>query len=208
MSYVYFILDPVSSCVKIGKSNNVKSRMGELQVGNPNELKLLATIFCHDESAAFKFESKLHAAYSHLYLRGEWFKYDGSLQNYISETFKTFSRGELASKKTRESLIIPTLFENETTKFDIGMFPRCFFYPDKPAQIMANYEDAQKLTVPWRTMEFPTDGKQMLIGADGKLLSDKINRVFISGKKHEENLILKRYLNSKNESTIDLSVFT
>jgi hypothetical protein len=207
MSYVYFILDPINSCVKIGKSNNVKSRISELQTGNPNELKLLATVSCHDESAAFKFESKLHTSFSNLYLRGEWFKYDGSLEKYISETFKTFSKGELRSKKTRESLTIPTLFENQDTKFDVNMFPRCFFYPDKPAQIMANYEDAQKLTVPWRTMEFPTGGKQMLIGPDGKLWSDKVNRVFISGKKHQENLDFNNFSKSKNSEHDRLRAF-
>lgn len=207
-SYVYFILDPINSCVKIGKANDVELRIRDLQIGNPNKLKLLATVACPDENCAFKFESKLHAKFSHLYLRGEWFNYENSLHNYISETFKTFSKGELVSKKTRESLITPTLFENQVTQFDVNMFPRCFFYPDKPAQIMTNYEDAQKLSVPWRTMEYPTEGKYMLKLLDGRLLSNEVDRVFISGKKHEENLKMKRYLNSKNETTVDLVTFT
>jgi len=207
MSYVYFILDPINSCVKIGKSNDVKSRIRDLQIGNPNELKLLATVSCHDESAAFKFESKLHANYSHLYMRGEWFKYEDSLEKYVLETFESFSKGELRSKKTRESLVIPTLFENQNTKFNVDTFPRCFFYPDKPAQIMTNYEDAQKLTVPWRTMEFPTGGKQMLIDSNGKLLSDKVNRVFISGRKHQENLEFNNFLKSKNSEHDRLNAF-
>ena len=72
---------------------------------------------------------------------------------------------------------------------------------------MTNYEDAQKLTVPWRTMEFPTGGKQMLIGSDGKLLSDKVNRVFISSRKHQENLDLNNFLKSKNSKHDKLRAF-
>ena len=207
-SYVYFILDPINSCIKIGKANDVKSRIRDLQVGNPNELELLATIKCHDESTAFKIESQLHSSYPHLYLRGEWFKYEDSLRNFISEQFKNNSKGEFVSKKTRESLIISSLFEGESTKFNVDMFPRCFFYPDKPAQIMTNYEDAQKLSVPWRKMVYPTNGQYMLKLPDGTLLSNEVDRVFISGKKHEENLKLKRYLSAKNETTVNLLEFT
>jgi hypothetical protein len=40
----------------------------------------------------------------------------------------------------------------------------------------------------------------MLVLPDGTLASDKVNLVFISGKKHEENMKLKRFYKEKNES--------
>jgi hypothetical protein len=56
-------------------------------------------------------------------------------------------------------------------------------------------------------MEFPTGGKQMLIGQDGKLWSDKVNRVFISGRKHQENLEFNNFLKSKNSEHDRLNAF-
>jgi hypothetical protein len=192
-SYVYAILDSVNNCLKIGKANNIGSRMVDLQIGNPTELKLIATIPCLSENHAFSVESELHRRYSHLYIRGEWFKHDDEL---LKEFFNFIDTHQ--SKKTRDSLITNTLWEDCQEKFDVDIFPRCHFYSDRPAQILDNYEKVQNLKIKWRTMEYPTFGKQMLVLSDGTLASDKVNIVFISGKKHEENLKLKRFYKEKN----------
>jgi hypothetical protein len=194
-SYVYAILDSEKNCLKIGKTNDVDDRIKNLQVGNPTQLKLIATISCYSESHAFAIESELHREYSHLFVRGEWFKYDDD----ILKKFVNFNYNN-QNKKTRDALITNTLWEDHHGKFDIDDFPRCYFYPEKPAQIMGQYEKVQNLKIKWRTMKYPTFGKQMLVLPDATLVSPEVDRVFISNKKHEENLNLKRFYKKKYES--------
>ena len=194
-SYVYAILDPENNCLKVGKANDVTQRISDLQVGNPNELKLIATISCLSENHAFAVESELHRKYSNLYVRGEWFKYDDDLLKEFTDFIDNNQ-----NKKTRDPLITNTLWEDCQEKFDVDSFPRCHFYPDRPAHIKDKYEKVQKLKIKWRTMEYPTFGKQMLVLPNGLLVSPEVNLVFISGKKHEENLKLKRFYKEKNES--------
>ena len=205
MSYVYLIYNEnydISDYVKIGKADDVELRLSGLQIGNPNKMKVAAVIECKNSSDARRLEKELHRKYSRLHVRGEWFHWSRDIVN----EFKV-DKNLMSSKKVRDSLINNTLWENEKTEFGIETFPSCFFYPQLYAQIMTNYEDAQKLTVPWRTMEFPTGGKQMLIDSDGKLWSDKVNRVFISGKKHQENLDLNNFLKSRNSEHNRLNAF-
>jgi hypothetical protein len=76
-SYVYFISN--GEQVKIGKANNVKKRLSELQTGNTTKLTLLQTIKCADSKEAFELEKKLHDDYNHLRVSGEWFKFDKSM---------------------------------------------------------------------------------------------------------------------------------
>jgi len=183
MSYVYLILDKKSEAVKIGKANNVDERLSSLQTGNPNELIILHQIKCNSEDLAFILEKDYHNKFSHLNLHGEWFKYD-------KETFQNFFIEEInfKMKQKRKPLINQTLFGEEMVLFDIDKHPRCYFYPQHVAQIYDSYEKAEKLTVPFRTMEYPTHGKSLLLP-----YSNKINRVFISTKKHEEIMELKRF---------------
>ena len=196
-SYVYAIQDE-HRFVKIGKANNVNDRLRDLQVGNPEELRLVGIIECQNESHAIRLEKFLHTEYANYRYRGEWFH---ASKNLLEE-FDKISHDDII-KKTRDPLIITTLFENEVEVFDNEMFPRCFFYPERSAQILTNYENAQRLTghSKWRTMHYPTDGKLMLRLPNDTLLSDKPNLVFISSKKHEENLKLNRFLNSKNSTS-------
>jgi len=194
-SYVYAILDSKNNCLKIGKANDVTQRLSDLQSGNPTKLKVVATIPCSSEKHAFAVESELHLKYSNLFVLGEWFNYDDAI---IKEFVNFVDNNQ--NKKTREPLIINTLWEDCEEKFSVDSFPKCYFYPDRPAQILDNYENAQSLKIKWRTMEYPTSGKRMLVLPDGTLASDKVNLVFISGKKHEENLKLKRFYKEKNGS--------
>lgn len=198
-SYVYAILDETNGCLKIGKANDVKMRLSELQTGNPNPLKVVGIIKCQNENHAFRVEKSIHTEYSRLHIRGEWFSYANGI--ILKEQFDESSHDDII-KKTRESLIIPTLFEDDDMVFDNEKFPRCFFYPERPAQILTNYEDAQRLSghSKWRTMQYPTGGKLMLRSQDGTLLSDKTDLVFISGKKHNENLKLNSFVKNKNST--------
>jgi hypothetical protein len=196
MSYVYLILDKKSEAVKIGKANNVDERFSSLQTGNPNELIILHQIKCDSEDLAFILEKDYHNKFSHLSLRGEWFKYD-------KEAFQNFFIEEInfKMKQKRKPLINQTLFGEEMVLFDINKHPRCYFYPQHVAQIYDSYEEAERLTVPFRAMEYPTHGKSLLLP-----YSNKINRVFISAKKHEENMELKRF-KKLQEKTSSLESF-
>lgn len=178
---VYFILDSASNAVKIGKANNINARLSDLQTGNPNPLKVIHYIECESEEQSFLLERKLHNRYKELRKVGEWFTYDETkFEDLFSEELN------LHRKSKRDPLILKTLFGNES--FGIEDFPCCFFYPNLTAQIMTNYEESVGKKNPFRTMEYPTEGKQMLLP-----WSTKTDRVFISDRKHKENMKLKKF---------------
>ena len=188
MSNVYFILDVKSGAVKIGKANNIEERISDLQTGNPNLLRVEYFIECKSEEHSFELEKKLHKKFEHLNLIGEWFKYDTDLFNYIINESTKFT-----AKEKRKPLKISTLY-GEKELFGSKNSPSCHFYPNLIAQIMHNFEESVKLKVPFRNMKYPTYGKSLLLP-----YSDKKDRVFISSKKHEENMELNRFKTTKDE---------
>ena len=189
---VYFILDSESNAVKIGKANNIYDRLSDLQTGNPNTLRLIHQIDCESEEQSFLLEQTLHKKFNEFRKSGEWFNYDESI-------FDGFFDDELNFQRTskRNSLEWNSLYGTES--FGIKDFPCCFFYPNLTAQIMTNYEDAVHKKVPFRTMKYPTDGKQMLLP-----WSTEKNKVFISDRKHKENLKLKKFENLSRTSEKNL----
>ena len=172
MSYVYFILDEKSKAIKIGKANNIEQRLSDLQTGNPNILNVIYQIECRSEEHSFFIEKKYHKQLREFHINGEWF-------DDINYT----------PKETRNPLKITTLFGEEYIEmFGIKNSPSCYFYPNLIAQIMHNYEESSKLKIPFRTMQYPTHGKPMLLP-----YSNKKDMVFISTKKHKENMELNRF---------------
>ena len=84
---IYFIICKATGAVKIGRADNVKKRMAELQVASPGELAVLSTF-----RAPSVFESVLHAIFSKSKIHGEWFSITddlldvadiGNTMNYI-----------------------------------------------------------------------------------------------------------------------------
>jgi hypothetical protein len=192
---VYFILDSASNAVKIGKANNAQQRLSDLQTGNPNPLKLIHEINCESEEQSFLLEQTLHKKFKKLRISGEWFIYDELL-------FAEFFDNELNFQRTskREAIELETL--NGKQSFGIEDFPYCFFYPNLTAQIMSNYEDSLKRRVPFRTMKYPTNDKQMLLP-----WSTEKDKVFISDRKHKENLLLKKFQENQNPEISSLEKF-
>ena len=196
-SYVYFILDPIKGAIKIGKANDIDVRLSDLQVGNPTELIVLHYIECKGSDHAFFLENHYHETFDKLHIRGEWFRYE-------KELFSKFFIGEsnFEPKPKRNALTSSTLWGEEIL-FDIKKHPRCYFYQQYVAQIKESYEKSIGLTLPFRTMKYPTYGKKML-----EPFSQETDRVFISTKKHEQNLELKRFESNKlnevpTENTIE-----
>ena len=66
--------------IKIGYADNGRSRVSALQTGNPDTLKVLAFI----ESTSPSMETELHARFAGLRLRGEWFRPEPELLDYIA----------------------------------------------------------------------------------------------------------------------------
>lgn len=195
VSYVYFISDVsyrdpnsgiVTGAMKIGKANDILVRLPDLQTGNPNPLKLMHYTECKSADHAFYLEKQYHQKFQHLHIQGEWFRYDKEIfqKFFINET-------NLDPKLKREALTRSTLFGEEVL-FHHSKHPSCFFYSHLVAQIKESYEKSVNLTLPFRTMEWDTNGEQKLLP-----YSPAINRVFISSKKHQENLLQKRFESKK-----------
>lgn len=204
ISGVYFILDEASNAIKIGESEDIFDRLKKLQTGNPNKLELLNYFPCVETKLRQNLEKKYHRKMHHIRIgKSEWF-------TYVKEEFdKLFLNPiNIKPKKTRQPVTSDTLFGQEN--FSVELFPRCNYYPEYPAQIKVSYEKAvemiRKGQNPFRTEEIDTKGKRML----GKF-SKQINRVFISEKRHKENLESKRFKKQKQilniEKSSDLSIF-
>lgn len=83
---IYFIqtlnpmLDIDKGPIKIGFTDDIKSRVQQCQVGNPYLIRTLGTMF-----GFVKEERELHVRFCSSYLRGEWFNYSDELRDYIKE---------------------------------------------------------------------------------------------------------------------------
>lgn len=81
MGYVYFLTD--EAAIKIGWSGSPPERAKTLQVGNHKPLRIMASIpgTADDEAIA-------HERFSHLRVRGEWFRYVPELLDFIAHVQK------------------------------------------------------------------------------------------------------------------------
>lgn len=78
---IYVIACTKTKTCKIGYSNNPQKRLKELQVANPNKLKLAKVI-----QGTINEEQTLHKTFEHLRLSGEWFQFGSELKNYFQIT--------------------------------------------------------------------------------------------------------------------------
>lgn len=82
---LYFIAEADTSLIKIGRSNNPKSRLKRLQTGNPRRLSFLHVAENQGWQEAF-----WHRAFSYDHQGGEWF--DGKFG--LAKAIKLFAKGE------------------------------------------------------------------------------------------------------------------
>lgn len=71
--YVYFISDDHGHC-KIGITNNMRSRIKNLQNGCPYELDVVKIAIVENETVARAVEDYWHYVFKDKHIRGEWFK--------------------------------------------------------------------------------------------------------------------------------------
>lgn len=73
-THVYFVRNgKKNGAIKIGLARDVAKRISELQIGNPVELNLIASIPVKNRKEAEKLEKMLHKKFSNQNIRGEWF---------------------------------------------------------------------------------------------------------------------------------------
>lgn len=82
--YIYLIRQEDSNYYKIGKSISPKSRIKNLQKGNPITLKLIYSARCADNG--FLAELAAHNKFKNCCVRGEWFEFeDNQVANVIEQ---------------------------------------------------------------------------------------------------------------------------
>lgn len=80
--YVYFLLWQERNLVKIGNSNNPKRRTMEIKTQIFGTTTLLKVVETENPSRE---EKEYHKKFHHLKVKGEWFKYDDNLKNFIEK---------------------------------------------------------------------------------------------------------------------------
>ena len=82
---LYIIQSDVTGMIKVGRSKDPQKRLKQLQTGNPNKLKLIASF----KGEGWK-EKTLHERLRRYRLEGEWFSYDcvGSIPDSLYEQIK------------------------------------------------------------------------------------------------------------------------
>lgn len=87
--YIYVISQGRDGPVKIGYAERPEARLRNLQVGNPNELRLVQTHLCSRRQVALEIESGLHDVLGNNRIQGEWFNLSaedagGYVQGYVA----------------------------------------------------------------------------------------------------------------------------
>lgn len=76
---IYFMQETDSGAIKIGFSRNVGIRKNNMQTNNSSELKTLGLI-----EGSIADEMKIHQKFGHLRIRGEWYKPEAELLDFIT----------------------------------------------------------------------------------------------------------------------------
>ena len=100
MGRIYFVEAHGANVVKIGYSEDVKSRIKALSQGSPHKLILLGTM-----EGNMQDEERLHQAFESQHVRGEWFKLSPQIKDFIrANTTKTY--GQRSSRLTSPKTVI------------------------------------------------------------------------------------------------------
>lgn len=83
---VYFILAAEVKLFKVGKTNEPKARMYDLQTGNPYDLSVYRLLLCNSEQHALETEKAIQKSLARYSRRGEWF----GLEPWIVDEYTFF----------------------------------------------------------------------------------------------------------------------
>jgi Meiotically Up-regulated Gene 113 (MUG113) protein len=77
---IYFVRSHLGF-IKIGYTTaHPHDRLSEMQVGNPHELELVGV-----HKGTKQIEARLHKRFRHLHVRGEWFREEPDLAEYVAK---------------------------------------------------------------------------------------------------------------------------
>jgi hypothetical protein len=82
--FVYFAHAAALGFVKIGVTADIYDRMKTLQVGCPDDLRLIGVIVAESADEADTIEGRLHHEWRTARARGEWFRAEPELLAYVS----------------------------------------------------------------------------------------------------------------------------
>ncbi len=82
ITYIYFIKAVSLNRVKIGMTENIHQRIINLKANSPDELELLKVV---RTNSTYPTDHAIHALFSHLRVRGEWFSLTSEMQNFIEQ---------------------------------------------------------------------------------------------------------------------------
>jgi len=85
---IYFITEEKELSTKIGFSSSIELRLSELQIGNPRELWVSATIDGLTLQSARSMEIYLHKRFQSYRIRGEWFLPNVFYVDWFPEKFR------------------------------------------------------------------------------------------------------------------------
>ena len=81
MWYVYILF--CKDKIKIGRTKNIKTRINNLQVGNPYNMECIYKIKCGDKYSAIYNEKLLHLIFETYQVNREWYEYSRELELFI-----------------------------------------------------------------------------------------------------------------------------
>lgn len=81
--FVYFVVDEGFRFCKIGRTVELKKRLGQLQHACPMFLKVEHFVKVESWVAAGRLEKRMHERFSGQRVRGEWFLLEGELRKYL-----------------------------------------------------------------------------------------------------------------------------
>lgn len=94
--YVYFFpeRDKENPAIKIGFSRDPIGRLKTLQTGHPNKIGCEGWYLLPTQRMAREYEKELHKHFKKYRIRGEWFKYNDEIKNFIQTLLfkKNFTR--------------------------------------------------------------------------------------------------------------------
>jgi hypothetical protein len=95
---IYFIQEEISKDTKIGYTNQtIKKRLKTLQSGNSKKLICIGIVDGNKET-----EDKIHRLFKHFHIRGEWFRYDSTILDFISlNGGKIYKKSEEEERRER-----------------------------------------------------------------------------------------------------------
>lgn len=109
---VYYIHSPDTGLVKIGFAGNPVGRLSKMQTDSPTRLVMLAI-----EDGNEAVEAERHRAFEAYRARGEWFRFEGTLQAFISNLAPYV---QVRSRKPLGGKLGAWLIENDLTLAEFG----------------------------------------------------------------------------------------